>query len=90
MVEIPKFYYKVSVSKLSANPTWSDYNFAAWVSGTNYAAGTGVVYDGEYYRCETANTDEEFTSSKWSKITTIGLKGKGSIKVRYYISSKPM
>ena len=90
MVEIPKFYYKVSVSKLSAKPTWSGYNFAAWVSGTNYEAGAGVVYDEEYYRCETANTDEEFTPSKWSKITTIGLKGKGSVKARYYISSKPM
>ena len=74
MVEIPKFYYRFVPITLQAQ-SWDDYEAVNWVSGTSYAVGKVVIYDSVYYACKTANSDTEFTPSKWQAITEMGLKG---------------
>ena len=85
MVEIPKFYYKVVPLKLKEQ-SWEDYNATEWTSGTSYAAGAIVTYTNAYYACITANSDEEFTVSKWHEIDEMGLMGYHLLKANYYIS----
>lgn len=87
MVEVPKFYYKVVPIKLQAQ-SWDDYEASDWIAGTNYAVGKVVIYDGAYYACITANTDEEFTPEKWHEIDTLGLIGYHNLHSKYYISSE--
>ena len=88
MVEIPKFWYKVVPLKLQKQD-WADYGATAWVSAKSYAVGNIVTYNGSYYTCTTANSDAEFTASKWHEITELGLEGYHILKARYYISSVP-
>ena len=38
-----------------------------WVSGTTYGVTAMVLYQNEFYRCKTANSDVTFTGSKWDK-----------------------
>lgn len=39
-----------------------------WTSGSNYSVGDLVIYQDKWYQCITANSDTEFTPSKWHKI----------------------
>lgn len=41
-----------------------------WVSGTEYKVGDCVLYSYVGYKCKTANTDENFTASKWDQLPT--------------------
>lgn len=41
-----------------------------WVSGTEYKVGDCVLYSFTGYKCKTANTDENFTASKWDQLPT--------------------
>ena len=88
MVEIPRFYYKVVPLKLQKQD-WSDYGAVAWTSGTSYAVGKVVTYNGAYYACITANSDAEFTPAKWHEIEELGLMGYHLLKARYYVSATP-
>lgn len=88
MVEIPRFYYKVIPLKLQKQD-WSDYGATAWTSGTSYAVGKVVIYNGAYYACITANSDEEFMPAKWHEIEELGLMGYHLLKARYYVSATP-
>lgn len=87
MVEIPKFYYKMIPLKLQKQD-WEDYEATPWAASTNYAVGRVVTYDGAYYACTTANTDEEFTPAHWHEIDEMGLMGCHILKARYFISAK--
>lgn len=88
MVEIPRFYYKVVPLKLQKQD-WADYGATAWTSGTSYAVGKVVIYNGAYYACITANSDAEFTPAKWHEIEELGLMGYHLLKARYYVSATP-
>ena len=43
---------------------------SSWVASTSYAIGNKVVYDDRIYECSVANSDSDFTASKWNQIAT--------------------
>ena len=43
---------------------------SSWVASTSYAIGNKVVYDDRIYECLVANSDSDFTASKWNQIAT--------------------
>jgi hypothetical protein len=41
---------------------------SSWVASTSYALDDIVIQDNKLYKCITANSDAEFTDSKWEHI----------------------